>query len=76
MSDYCGRCRYNPRKRTGPDACPYTTLYWDFLARHQATFAANNRMARPLANLRRLSDLDEVRLRAAEVLEALDAGEL
>jgi deoxyribodipyrimidine photolyase-related protein len=76
MSDYCGRCPFDPKKRTGDDACPYTTLYWDFLARHQGTFAGNNRLARPLAALRRLSDLDEVRARARQVLAALDAGEL
>ena len=39
MSDYCGDCRYDPRKRTGDDACPFTTLYWDFLARHDERLA-------------------------------------
>jgi deoxyribodipyrimidine photolyase-related protein len=34
MSDYCRGCRYDRSARTGPDACPFTTLYWDFLARH------------------------------------------
>ena len=28
MSDYCGNCRFDPRKRVGDDACPFTTLYW------------------------------------------------
>jgi deoxyribodipyrimidine photolyase-related protein len=76
MSDACRGCRYDPRRRVGPDACPYTTLYWDFLARHAETLAGNHRMARPLAAMRRLSDLNEVRARAAEVLARLDAGEL
>jgi deoxyribodipyrimidine photolyase-related protein len=31
MSDYCGGCRYDPKRRTGPDACPFNYLYWTFL---------------------------------------------
>ena len=76
MSDSCGPCRYDPRKRVGDNACPFTTLYWDFLARNESRFASNHRMARPLGGMRRLSDLSAVRERAVEVLAALDAGEL
>ena len=76
MSDSCGDCRYDPRRRVGEHACPYTTLYWDFLARNADRFEGNHRMARQIAGMRRLSDLDEVRERAADVLEMLDAGEL
>jgi deoxyribodipyrimidine photolyase-related protein len=45
MSDYCGGCRYDVKQRTGPDACPFNALYWDFLARHRTRFEANPRMA-------------------------------
>ncbi|MEZ5374645.1 MAG: cryptochrome/photolyase family protein [Microthrixaceae bacterium] len=76
MSDSCTGCRYNPRKRVGEDACPFTTLYWDFLARHEDRFDDNHRLARPLAGMRRLSDLPAVRERAEEVLALLDSGEL
>jgi deoxyribodipyrimidine photolyase-related protein len=76
MSDYCGGCHYDRKKRTGPDACPFTTLYWDFLARHTERFAANPRMVRQVRASQRLGDLDEVRARAAEVLAQLDRGEL
>jgi deoxyribodipyrimidine photolyase-related protein len=76
MSDSCRGCRYDPRRRTGNDACPFTTLYWDFLARHEDRFVHNHRMARQLASMRNLNDLREVRERAAGVLTALDAGEL
>lgn len=76
MSDHCGDCRYDPRRRTGDDACPFTTLYWDFLARHRDVLGTSGRMARPLANLDRLSDLDEVRVRAAEVIAAAQSGRL
>ena len=53
MSDYCQGCRYKPGKSTGDDACPFTTLYWDFLARHRETFAKNGRMLYQIQNLNR-----------------------
>jgi deoxyribodipyrimidine photolyase-related protein len=76
MSDYCRGCSYDRRKRVGDDACPYTTLYWDFLARHDARFATNQRMVKQVHAARRLADLPEVRRRAGEVLELLDRGQL
>ncbi|HET9076449.1 MAG TPA: cryptochrome/photolyase family protein [Acidimicrobiales bacterium] len=76
MSDHCRGCAYDPKKRTGDRACPYTTLYWDFLARHRDRLAGNHRMVQAVRNLDRLADLPEVRARAAEVLERLDAGTL
>ena len=76
MSDHCPACRYDPRRRTGDGSCPFTTLYWDFLARHRERFAANGRMRRQVQGLGRLQDLPEVRERAREVLRLLDAGEL
>jgi deoxyribodipyrimidine photolyase-related protein len=76
MSDHCRGCAYDPRRRTGDDACPFTTLYWDFLARHRDRFASNGRMAQQVRGLDRLSDLPAVRERAREVLARLDAGDL
>ncbi len=76
MSDHCRGCRFDPRKRTGPTACPFTTLYWDFLARNEQNLAGNHRLGRQLAGMRRLSDLDDVRTRAHEVLDLLDRGNL
>ena len=76
MSDYCSGCRFDRKQRTGPDACPFTTLYWDFLARHADRFGKNPRMARQIAAARQLSDLDAVRERAVEVLVRLDRGAL
>ncbi|MCC7280328.1 MAG: cryptochrome/photolyase family protein, partial [Chromatiaceae bacterium] len=61
MSPYCRGCRYDPGERAGDRACPFTTLYWDFLMRHAALLAANPRMALQVKNLTRL---DEARRRA------------
>jgi deoxyribodipyrimidine photolyase-related protein len=60
MSDYCGGCRYDPKVRTGDDACPYTAGYWAFLQRNEARLSGNARMRQPLRGLHRLSDLDAV----------------
>ncbi|OBJ77672.1 deoxyribodipyrimidine photolyase [Mycobacterium gordonae] len=60
MSDYCGGCRYQPSKRVGEQACPFTGGYWWFLARNTEELGRNRRMAKPMAGLGRLKDLDEV----------------
>ncbi len=70
----CGRCRFKPAERLGDDACPFTTLYWDFLARHEDRLASNPRMTMQLRNLQRL-DADE-RRRIAERSAAIRRGEI
>jgi len=54
MSNHCKGCNYDPAKSTGASACPYTTLYWDFLLRHELLLEKNPRMAMQLKNLARL----------------------
>lgn len=76
MSDYCAGCRFDRRQRVGDDACPFTTLYWDFLARHHERLVTNPRIARQVRAAERLSDLAAVRDRAVEVRRRLDDGDL
>ena len=76
MSNYCKGCTYDRKKRVGDDACPFTTLYWDFLLRHAEKFQKNPRMATQVRAAQKLSDRDEVQKRAAEVLSLLDSGRL
>lgn len=73
MSNYCGGCRYDASRRTGEDACPFTTLYWDFLMRHEERLARNPRMGLQLHNLSRLDDDERhaVRRRAQQLREAV-----
>jgi deoxyribodipyrimidine photolyase-related protein len=61
MGPYCQACGYDPAQRTGERACPFTTMYWDFLLRHEPMLAANPRMA---PQLRHLSQLGEAQRQA------------
>lgn len=60
MSNYCAGCRFDPAQRTGPKACPFTILYWEFLLRHEKRLARNQRMAMQLKNLSRLTEADRL----------------
>jgi deoxyribodipyrimidine photolyase-related protein len=72
MSNYCRQCPFDPAKRASEDACPFTTLYWDFLLTHGERFAGNRRMTYPLKNLARLKtdDVTAIRARAANIRAA------
>lgn len=60
MSDLCRGCRYDPRKRLGEDACPFTAGYWSFTHRHRDRLTANVRTARAVSTMNRLPDLEAV----------------
>ncbi len=72
MSTYCKGCRFNVKQRSGTDACPFNSLYWDFLARHAADLRANPRMALVMKQLERLppEELAAIRATAAAHLMA------
>jgi len=56
MSNYCTVCPYAPDKSTGENACPFTTLYWDFLIRHEERFSSHPRARLQWRNLERLDE--------------------
>ncbi|TVQ25297.1 MAG: cryptochrome/photolyase family protein [Spirochaetaceae bacterium] len=68
MSNYCASCRFDPAKATGEDACPFTTLYWDFLDRHQEKLRTNMRMALQVKNLDRKSAIEINAIREAATI--------
>lgn len=71
MGGPCAGCRYDPAHRTGERACPYTTLYWDFLMRHEKLLAGNARVALQVKNLARLDPAERqaISQRAAAIRE-------
>jgi deoxyribodipyrimidine photolyase-related protein len=77
MSDFCGKCALNPKLTLGPGSCPFTALYWSFLERNEAVLAPLNRMAMPLATMRKRSatERDALRQRAELAITQLERGE-
>ena len=71
---HCAGCRYDPAQREGDRACPFTTLYWAFLMRHEKRLAKNPRMALQVKNLARLSDAQKQAVTARE--DAIRRGEV
>ena len=74
MSNYCSGCKYEPETRVGANACPMTTLYWNFLDKHEETFGSNPRTALMVKNLQRMTPelRAGVRERAKEMLADLN----
>jgi deoxyribodipyrimidine photolyase-related protein len=62
MSDYCGGCPYDPRKKEGETACPFNLLYWNFLMVNESRLRSNPRMALTYRNVDRLDDRQKKQL--------------
>jgi deoxyribodipyrimidine photolyase-related protein len=78
MSDFCGNCSYAHNQNTGDSACPFNSLFWDFLDRNRDKLANNHRMGMMYRNLDRKDDkeLAKLRERAENVLEKMRSGAL
>jgi deoxyribodipyrimidine photolyase-related protein len=76
MGNHCAGCRYDPAAAVGEEACPFTTLYWDFLARHRDRLEDNRRMNFQLANLDRKDpdELSAIRERARALRDRIGEG--
>jgi deoxyribodipyrimidine photolyase-related protein len=68
MSDYCAACEYDPKVKSGPGACPFNFLYWNFLIENEKRLGGNPRMAMPYRNLARFTPD-----RRAEIVRAAKA---
>ncbi|MEJ7137025.1 cryptochrome/photolyase family protein [Amphibiibacter pelophylacis] len=63
MGDSCSSCAYRAKEKTGPSACPFNALYWDFFARHEGRLRGNPRLALVYRQLDRLPGADVQALR-------------
>lgn len=77
MSNFCSSCHYKVKEKTGPKACPFNYLYWDFLIRNQEKLRDNKRLSFAYSTLDRKSEDEKkkIRLSAKQFLyEVLDNG--
>lgn len=74
MGNHCKGCRFDPAEATGANACPFTTLYWDYLLRHESALRGNQRMLMQLKNLSRLDAGRRQEIRAQAALIRANGG--
>jgi deoxyribodipyrimidine photolyase-related protein len=75
MSNYCDSCHYKVKDKFGDKACPFNSLYWNFIDDKKAHFQNNQRMAMMLSLLKKMKpeELFQHKLRAAQIIENPDA---
>mgnify|MGYP006423471643 FL=1 len=54
MGNYCKNCQYSVTKKTGENACPFNSLYWNFLHKKQEHFKNNQRMGMMMNVLKKM----------------------
>lgn len=74
MSNYCGECFYNVKDKLGEKACPFNSLYWNFLDDKREYFAKNQRMSMMLALLNKMQpeELSKIKEKAQHIIENMD----
>ena len=76
MSDYCRSCRFDPKLKSGPDACPFNYLYWNFLIENRPRLGGNQRLAMPYRTLDAMDSdrKDEIQRDSSTFLNSLASG--
>jgi deoxyribodipyrimidine photolyase-related protein len=74
MSNYCKGCSYKVNQKTGENACPFNSLYWNFIATHKEKLAGNQRMGMMLNLLKKMNQdtLDQHVLRATKIINNIN----
>ena len=70
MGNYCQNCSYDRSKRVGEDACPFNSLYWNFLYDKKDKLQNNRRMGMMYNLLSKIpeTELDQIRERAHNII--------
>ena len=76
MSNYCKSCKFDPKLRTGDKACPFTSFYWNFIDQNFTELSKNQRISMQISGVKRLADLETIRLEAPLRLRELFNGDL
>ncbi|MCC5932593.1 MAG: cryptochrome/photolyase family protein [Balneolales bacterium] len=63
MGDYCKNCHYSVSQKSGPKACPFNYLYWNFVDKHQPAFEENGRVSFMLNMLNKKSGEERRQIR-------------
>jgi deoxyribodipyrimidine photolyase-related protein len=74
MSNYCKGCHYKMKERLGEQACPFNSLYWDFLIRNESILAKNPRIGMGYQLLAKMpkSEKSAIVKQAAEILDRIE----
>ncbi len=74
MSNYCGDCHYDVKDKLGEKACPFNSLYWNFLDDKKHHFAKNQRMSMMLALINKMKpeELVKIKEKAMNIMGNLD----
>lgn len=74
MSNYCESCHYNVKDKLGEKACPFNSLYWNFLDDKKQHFKNNQRMAMMLNLLDKIpaEELFRIKEKAAHIIQNPD----
>ena len=76
MTDYCGGCPFNPKLRSGDEACPFTMLYWNFIDKNFETLNKNARIAQQISGIKRLKDRDQIRIDSQKTIKEIRLGKI
>ncbi|WGK65130.1 cryptochrome/photolyase family protein [Croceiramulus getboli] len=71
MSNFCKSCEYSVNKKTGENACPFNSLYWNFLDEKKEHFEDNQRMNMMMSMLEKKDkdDLEALKKRAQDIIK-------
>lgn len=71
MSNYCKGCHYDNKEKTSENACPFNSLYWNFLDEKRSYLKGNRRMGMMYSLLDKMDavQLSKIKERATNIIQ-------